>query len=334
MSMPNAGIRVLLLVGLAAFAAPAPAFGISYSVDCYGTLEAWRSDPHYSSYVSSCYCPSATSHPVCDQGSSGSGSAGSVNPSHEFSLMLAESFLTAMLTPAPEPKGFSQPAPPPASPNPVYAGAWNKLQSMRLPPDKARFLLGEALRGRNRAVQGYDPGDAASRLILAKCLSEGASRAESPEEASWLLRQGSFALSGALVEAAPGSCGPPPAPPGVDEPSVEVGPSVQDMRTILDLFERKREEVFSAREDLREAKEAVRTWEETSRSLAAQVEAAGDEETKAEKRSAMEEALRMLAESEKLEAEAERFAQESEKAFKEAELAFREGGFEGAGRGQ
>lgn len=307
---------------------PFSAAGVSYSVDCYGTLEAWRSDPNYQSYVASCYCPSAHSHPVCGGGGATSGtstSAGSGGSSHDFSLMVAETFLTAMLTPAPEPKGFSEPAPPAVSPNPVYARAWKKLQEMRLPADKASFLLGEALRSGNQAVSGYEPGDVYQQLVLARCLSQSAAKADSMEEASWLLRQGSFAFSGGLVEAFPGSCPPVPEPPGAGVTPGEPDAAISGLSAVLDLVERKREEMLSAREEARKAGEAVSRWKEITRTLAAELESAPDEKAREEKKSAMEEALKMLAESEKLEADAEQFALESEKALGEAEATIRQG---------
>ncbi len=35
--------------------------------DCYGTIEAWKSDKSLRDFMAthSCYCPSPTSHPVC-----------------------------------------------------------------------------------------------------------------------------------------------------------------------------------------------------------------------------------------------------------------------------
>lgn len=328
------GKGVFHLVFLLWFAAAliltlAPAEAVSPSIDCNGTIRSWKLDPNYRDYAATCTCPSPTAKPVCGGGSSGSGSSSAGSNPNDFSLMMGKAFVTALFNPAPPPKPFSKPLQPSVSTNPVYAKAWEKLQQMRLPPDKAKFILEEAFRSQRQIVAGYYPGDALQQLSLARCLSMGASekavRGEL-EEASWLLRQGAFALSGDLVEAVPGSCEPVPEPPAVGAGAGKRDAGVEELRVALELVERKREELGSAREDVRDAKEAVARWEEVRRELTADVDAAADPDVKKKKGGALEEALRMLAESEKLEADAELFLKESEKGLSDYEAAARKAG--------
>ncbi len=307
----------------------APVEAVSSSIDCNATIRSWKLDPNYRDYAATCTCPSPTSKPVCGRGSSGSGSSSAGSNPNDFSLMVGEAFFTALLNPAPPQKPFSKPLKPSVSSNPVYAKAQEKLQQMRLPADKADFILAEAFRSQRQIVAGYHPGDTMQQLSLARCLSMGASEMAARgelEEASWLLRQEAFALSGDLVEAVPGFCEPVPEPPGVGTGVGKRDSDVEGLRADLELVERKREELRAAREDVREARKAVVQWQEIRRDLAAAVDAATDPDVKEKKGGALEEALRMLAESEKLEADAELLVEESEKLFSDYKVAARKAG--------
>ncbi len=76
---------------------PQPNMGI----DCYGTIEAWKSDPSLRSFMSThnCECPSPNARPVCEPISSGSSPSiqtpfvpsGRLSPSQQMTLQIMQS---------------------------------------------------------------------------------------------------------------------------------------------------------------------------------------------------------------------------------------------------
>lgn len=208
-------------------------------------------------------------------------------------------------------------------PSPQYTEALRKLQSMRLPPEKAKFIMVEALRSQRQAVGPYLPGDVSRQAALSRCLSlEAAERASggSMEEASWLLRQGAFALSGDLVEAAPGSC------PPVNEPLLNAGdggnhvsPPAEQFKAAVQLLDRKRETWEKAKKSVGEAKKDLSEWEETRVRISSEVDAAATEEEKKEKKASLDEVMKALAEAKEELANANNLEENSRKDFMEAD---------------
>ncbi|NOY87346.1 MAG: hypothetical protein GXP52_08610 [Deltaproteobacteria bacterium] len=197
---------------------------------------------------------------------------------------------------------------------------------MRLPPEKAKFIMAEALRSQRQALRPYRPGDVLQQAALSRCLSlKAAKRASgggggSMEEASWLLRQGAFALSGDLVEAAPGSCPPVTEPhSGAVHGANHVAPPAEQFRAAVQLLDRKRGTWEKAKKSIGEAKKNLSEWEETRVRISSEVDAAATEEEKKEKKASLEEVMKALAEAKEELADANNFEKNSRKDFMEAD---------------
>ena len=325
-------ISFLIIVGGGLSFGIGSAQAISPSMDCKGTLASWKLDPAYRDYAASCYCPSSSSAPVCGGGSSGSGGSSGylsgTNPNDpSFTLMqnFAQGFFSNLFSspPSPAPGGGNKMSAPMYKPSPQYTEALRKLQSMRLPPEKATFIMAEALRSQRKAISSYLPGDVSRQAVLSRCLSiEAAKKATggSMEEASWLLRQGGFALSGDLVEAAPGSC------PPVTEPHSSEGyggnratPPAEKFRAAVQLLDRKRDAWEKTKKSVGEAKKNLSEWEENRARLSSEVDTAATDEEKKEKKASLEEVMKALAEAKKELADANNLEENSRKDFMETD---------------
>ena len=75
---------------------PSLVFSQSMTIDCYGTLEAWRADVSLRNYMAThnCYCPSPNSSPVCTPKSSPTPRTSSgLSPSQQMQLQMFQSIL-------------------------------------------------------------------------------------------------------------------------------------------------------------------------------------------------------------------------------------------------
>ena len=322
----------LIVVGGTLSPTAASGYEITPTIDCEGTIQAWKNDPNYRDYAASCYCPSPSSAPVCGGGSSGSGGSSGylsgANPNDpSFTLMqnFAQGFFSNLFSspPSPAPGGGNKMSAPMYKPSPQYTEALRKLQSMRLPPEKAKFIMAEALRSQRQALRSYRPDDVLQQAALSRCLSlEAAERASggSMEEASWLLRQGAFALSGDLVKAAPGSCPPVPGPPlNAGDGGNHVSPPAEQFKAAVQLLDRKRETWEKAKKSVGEAKKNLAEWEKTRVRISSEVDAAATEEEKKEKKASLEEVMKALAEAKEELANANNLEENSRKDFMEAD---------------
>jgi hypothetical protein len=239
---------------------------------------------------------------VCD-GAGGGGfslpGAGGGSLKQQVTTAMMQGFLNNLFSDGnPGPQGAKNgPAAPSSVINPKYVQAVEKLASLRLPNERAKEMLNEALRSQAQGSRLYDPGDLAmAQLRTSQCLADQALRTASParaEETSWLLQQSSEAMNGNYVEAYPGQCAQPKVPdPGEPERVPEETPT-EKIRLLLDKVETVKVEREVALKQLDKAKTEVTRWKEVKARLETEAAQAPEAQRK-EKSDALDEATRML----------------------------------------